>query len=129
MRQSKGPYVVALILLLVPFWTIRQWYETGHADDLLMAVVFALLAIVLAITRFRVRKSPAGPESDPRVLRRIATVGGIAGSIALIALLWRVHGQWILLGESFNLVLAMIVIFGFVCAAFGALYLKEQREH
>jgi hypothetical protein len=127
-RQSKGLYVLALIQLLVASGATWQWLQTGDGLDLFWAVIFGLLAIILAVTRYRVRNTPALAKSDPRVLRRIARVGGVTGTLALIALFWRVQGEWIRLGETTNLVLALFCIFGFVCAAFGALFLMEQRE-
>ena len=128
MRQTNRLYFLAFAQLLVACVMTRQWFFEGDGVALLLAAITALLSIVLVITGYRVRNSPAPAKSDPRVLRRIASIGGVTGTIALIALLWRVHGQWILLGESTNLVLALLCIFGFVSAAFGALLLKEQRS-
>ena len=87
-------------------------------------MIFALLGILTAISGYALRNSPG--RSDPRALRRIARVGGVAGATVLIALLWRVHRHWILLGESTNLVLAVICIFGLGWALFAVLMLKEQ---
>lgn len=127
MKQSNRLYFVAFTQMLVAGVMTRQWLVAGDGVALLLAVVAALLTVIVAITGYRIRNSRAPARSDPRVLRRIASVGGVTGTIALIALLWRVSGQWIRLGEPTNLVLAMFCIFGLGCAVFGVLLLKEQR--
>ncbi len=127
MRQSNRLYFVAFTQLLVACVMTRQWLVTGDGIALLLAVITTLLTIVVVITGFRHRNSRALAKSDPRVLRKIVNVGGVTGTIALIALLWRVAGDGIRLGESNNLVLALFVIFGIGSAVFGALLLKDQR--
>jgi hypothetical protein len=89
-----------------------------------MAMLFLLTAILTAIGGYGARNSPV--KSDPRVLRKIAKLGGVTGVGALSVLLLRVHGQWILLGESMNLVLALVAIFGLTWALFSLLLIREQ---
>jgi len=123
-KRSTSFYVSALIQLIVACGMARRWLLGVDDAPPLLAVVFALAGILVAIGGYAVRNSPA--RSDPRALRRIGWVGGVAGATALVALLWRVHGHWILLGESTNLVLALVCIFGLGWALFAVLLLKEQ---
>ncbi len=125
-KPSKGAYIVSLTQLLLAYLATREWLVTGRRWALLQAVFFGVMTIVIATLGYVKRSSPTIARADPRVLRRIASVGGVTGSGALIALLWRVHGEWIRLGEQANLWLAMVVLLGLVGAAFAVLELREQ---
>jgi hypothetical protein len=111
--------------LSLAYFATREWLVTGRGWSLLQALFFGVMAIVIATLGYVKRNSPAIGRADPRVLRRIASVGGVAGAAALIALLARVHGEWIRLGEQANLWLALLVILGLGSAAFAMLELKE----
>ena len=125
MKQSEGAYIVSLSQLLLAYLATREWLVTGRGWSLLQALFFGVMAIVIATLGYVKRNSPTIARADPRVLRRIASVGGVAGAAALIALLARVHGEWIRLGEQANLWLALLVIFGLGSAAFAMLELRE----
>jgi hypothetical protein len=127
LTKSTGLYLVALIQLIAAWSSTRKWSLTGDGVDLFLAVVSALLAVLCAIIAYRFRNSPPWPTSDPRVLRRIATVGGITGTLALGALLWRVQGEWIRLGESTSQVLAILCLLSLGYAVGAVLVLKRQN--
>jgi hypothetical protein len=126
MNQSVRVCIVSLSQLLLAYIGIREWLVTRSGWSLLQAVFFGVMAIAIATLGYVKRNSPTIGRADPRVLRRIASVGGVAGAAALIALLLRVHGEWIRLGEQANLWLAMVVILGLVSAAFAALELRQS---
>jgi hypothetical protein len=124
-KQSERLYIVSLTQLLLAYLATREWLVTGRGWSLLQAVFFGVMTIVIATLGYVKRNSPTIGRADPHVLRRIASVGGVAGAAALIALLSRVHGEWVRLGEQANLWLALLVIVGLVSAGFAMLELRE----
>jgi hypothetical protein len=126
MSHSVKAYVLAGTQSVAAGLFTWTWFRSGDGEDLVWAAVFGLFAVGLAAMAYARRGVRPPVKPDLRVLRRMRNLGGVMLVAGLVALVWRVHGEWIRLGESLNLVLAFVCIMGLVFAVFGELMLREE---
>ena len=126
MKRSTLFGVVALIQFIMACQLARRWVREDDGVALAMAIAAALTAILVTYRAYSVRNEDRSLRWDPRLLRAIMKVGLGVGLPALAVMLWRVGGEWGLLGEPANLMLALLWIFGLGYGGFAALLLRDS---
>jgi len=126
MKQSTLFGVLALSQFALACHWARKWVRADDGIALAMAIAAALITILATYRAYSVRNEERSLRSDPRALRAIMKVGLGVGLPALALMLWRVRGDWVLLGEPANLWLACLWIFGLGYGGSAALLLRDS---
>jgi hypothetical protein len=127
MRESTRIYVRTIQFLLLGILSIVSYAHLGSVAWLVIGVIAAGLAIWSLVRARAVGHAPAPPIANPRIVKRLSIACGAGGAFFLIAMLWRIDGEWNRVVEPASLWLAALWIVLLGVAVSAPLELRSAR--
>jgi len=127
-KQSTRLYSRSVSNFLLACVSIVAYLRLGEIFWLVIALCTGAGAVFWFVGARSAGDAPAPPLVKPELVKRLAILCGIAGGALLVAMLWRVQGDWIRLGEQGNLWLAMAWILLLSIAVFVPIELRQARS-
>ena len=128
MKEATRIYSRLIPNFLLAAVSVVAWFRFGDVGWLLIGACSGALGLLGLAQSRSAGDAPAPPLANPRLVKRLAIVCGAAGSLVLLAMLWRIGGQWARLGEPANLWLgaACVTLLGIAC--FAPVELRRARS-